>query len=89
MILQQQQHQVVIKTTGQMPQQEPQQPYEMNKVDFTQQSQPMMSQQPMVNQGSVVMYPPETNITQGTYPSPNNTLSVYQGNSQAVPQPYS
>ena len=49
----------------------------------------MMSQQPMVNQGSVVMYPPETNITQGTYPSPNNTLSVYQENSQAVPQPYS
>ena len=55
MILQQKQpQQLIITTTGQMPQQQPQQPYEMNKVDFTQQSQPMMSQQPVVNQGSIV-----------------------------------
>ena len=90
MILQQQQpQQVIFTTTGQMPQQQPQQPHEMNKVDYTQQPQPMISQQTLVNQGSIVMYPPQTAITQGSYPTPNNLLSVYQENSQAVPQPYS
>ena len=68
MILQQKQpQQLIITTTGQIPQQQPQQPYETNKVYFTQQSQPIISQQPVVNQGSIVMYPPETAIIQGTF----------------------
>ena len=75
MILQQQQSQpVIITTTGQMPQQQLQQPCEMNKVGYAQQPQPMVSQQPMVKQGSIMMYSPA--ITQGAYPPPNNPQSA-------------
>ena len=88
MILQQQQpQQVIITTTGQIPLQQPQQLCEMNKVDYAQLPQPLVSQQPMVNQGSIMMYSPA--ITQGAYPPSNNPQSAYLENSQAVPQSYS
>lgn len=90
MILQPQQlQQVVVTTTGQMPQQQSRQPYQMNKVDYTQEAQPIVSQEPIANQGSGMMYPPQTAIIQRAYPPPNTPPPAYEESSQAVPSPYS
>lgn len=89
MLQEQQPQQYIITTTGQMSQQQLEQPYKINKADYDQKTQPMVSQQPMEIQESVMMYFPKTGITQPDYPSLSNPSPVYKEDSQPVPPPCS
>ena len=89
MLQEQQPQQYIITTTGQMSQQQLEQPYKINNADYDQQTQPMVSQQPMEIQESVMMYLPKTGVTQPDDPSLSNPSPVYQEDSLPVPPPYS